>query len=59
MMFSMNHMLVNAMIVTMNEQHKNFICEIRKCGLLHETDPSLPFPLLGAISMMIVSLPFR
>jgi len=28
--------------VTMNEQHKNFICEIRKCGLLHETDPSLP-----------------
>jgi len=30
----------------MNEQHTHFVSEMRKCGLLHETDPSLPFPQL-------------
>ena len=35
---------LNAMIETMNEQHENFVNEMREFGLLHETDPSLPIP---------------
>ena len=32
----------------MNEQHTHFVNEMRECGLLHETDPSLPFVRLEA-----------
>ena len=32
----------NALIETMNEQHRYFISEMRECDLLHETNPSLP-----------------
>ena len=31
-----------------NEQHEHFVCEMRECDLLHETDPSLPCPRLEA-----------
>jgi len=31
----------NAMITTMNEQHKHLVIEMRECDLLHEIDPSL------------------
>jgi len=37
---------LNAMIETMNERHEHFVSEMRECGLLHETGPSLPFPRL-------------
>jgi len=40
--------ILNAMIETMNEQHTHFDTEMRECGLLHETDPSLSFPRLEA-----------
>ena len=33
---------LNAMIETINEQHKHFISEMREFDLLSETDPSLP-----------------
>ena len=36
------HVRLNAMIETMNGQYTHFLSEMRKCGLLHETDPSLP-----------------
>ena len=49
---------LNDMIETMNEWHKHFINEIRKCGPLHETDPSLPSLRLKVNLMMIVSLFF-
>jgi len=44
------------MIVTINEQHKHFVSEMRKCGLLHETDLNLPFLDLRLVSMTIVNL---
>ena len=34
------------MIETMNEQHERFISRMRECTLLHEADPSLPYPRL-------------
>ena len=33
---------LNAMIETINEQHKHFVSEMREFDLLSETDPSLP-----------------
>jgi len=33
---------------TMNEQHTHFAGEVREFGLLHEINPSLPFPRLKA-----------
>jgi len=39
---------LDAMIGTMNEQHKQFVCRMRECSLSHETDPSLPYPRLEA-----------
>jgi len=37
---------LNAMIKTMNEQHMHFVGEMRECGLMHKTIPSLSFPKL-------------
>ena len=37
---------LNAVIETMNERHKCFVSEMRECGLLYGTDPSLFFPKL-------------
>ena len=34
---------LNAMKETMNEQDTHFVSDKRECGLLHKTDPSLPF----------------
>ena len=34
------------MIETMHERHEHFVSETREFHLLHETDPSLPFPRL-------------
>ena len=39
---------LDAMIGIMNEQHERFISRMRECSLLHETNPSLPYPRLGA-----------
>ena len=39
---------LNTMIDIMNEQHWHFLSEIRERDLLHETNPSLPFPRLEA-----------
>ena len=39
---------LNDMIETTNEQHAHFVIKMRECGLLHETDPSLPFLRLVA-----------
>jgi len=39
---------LDAMIGTINEEHKHFISEMRECALLHGTDPSLAFPRLEA-----------
>ena len=39
---------LNAMIVIMDERHKHFISEMRECGLLHETNSSLPFLIFEA-----------
>ena len=39
---------LDAMIGTMNEQHERFVSRMKECGLLHETDPSLPCPRLEA-----------
>jgi len=39
---------VNDVIEKMNKQHTHFLSEMRECGLLYETDPSLPFPRLDA-----------
>ena len=36
------------MIEVINEQHMHFLSEMREFGLLHKTDPSLPFPALEA-----------
>jgi len=41
---------LDAVIGIMNEQFKHFVSEIRKCGVLHGTDPSLSFPRLWASS---------
>jgi len=35
---------LNAMIATLNERHMHFVSEMRECGLVHETGPSLPSP---------------
>jgi len=48
---------LNAMIETMNDLHEHFASEMRKCGLLYETDPSIPSLDLRLVSIMIVSLP--
>jgi len=32
----------------MNKQHEHFLSETRECGLLHDTDSSLPLPRLEA-----------
>ena len=37
---------LHAMIETMNERHEHFLSEIMEFGLLHETDPRLPIPML-------------
>jgi len=37
---------LDVMIETMNERHEHFVSEMRKFGLLQETDPSLPIPRL-------------
>ena len=39
---------LNAMMKTMNEQHEHVISEMRECGLLHDINPSLPFPRIEA-----------
>ena len=39
---------LNVMIQTVNEWHEHFICEIRECGLLYETNPSAPSSRLKA-----------
>jgi len=39
---------LNAMIGKMKGQLKHFVSEMRYCGLLHGTDPSLSFPTLEA-----------
>jgi len=49
---------LNAMIETINERYEHFVSEMSECGLLHETDPSLPFLGLSLVSLMLVSLPF-
>jgi len=36
------------MMGKMNEQHEHFVSRMRECGLLHETNPSLPCPRLEA-----------
>ena len=36
------------MIETMNERHEHFVSEMMEVSLLHEIDPSLPFPKLKA-----------
>ena len=36
------------MIETRNEKHIHFVNEMRECGLLYRTDPSLPFCRLEA-----------
>jgi len=38
--------MLDAMIGRINEKLKHFVSEMRKCGLLHGTDPSLSFPRL-------------
>jgi len=37
---------LDAMTETTNERHEHFVSEMREFGLLHETDPSLPIPML-------------
>ena len=37
---------LNVVIETMNEQYECFVGEMRECGLLHETIPSLSSPML-------------
>ena len=39
---------LNTMVEIMTKQHKQFVSEIRECDFLHETNPSLPCPRLGA-----------
>jgi len=34
------------MIETMNERREHFVSEMRKCGLLHDIEPSVPIPRL-------------
>jgi len=34
------------MIETMNKQHEHFVNEMTDLGLLHQTEPSLPIPML-------------
>jgi len=49
---------LNAIIETINEQHKHCVSEMREWGLLHEIHPSLPSVYLRLVSMLIMSLPF-
>ena len=37
---------LNAIIKTMNERREHFVSEMRKCGLLHDIEPSVPIPRL-------------
>jgi len=39
---------LNAIIETMNERLECFVCKMRECGILHETDPNPSSPRLGA-----------
>ena len=48
---------LDAMIRTINEQHEHFVIEMRDYGLLHGTDPNLPFARLKASLFDVASLP--
>ena len=46
--FNEEYARLNAMIYIMNERYTHFVTTMREFGLLHETEPTLPFPRLEA-----------
>ena len=46
--FDESYARLNAIIETMNDQHRGFVIEMMEFSLLHETDPNLPSSRLEA-----------